>query len=604
MRSRSFARLAPPVVVALLALVPALLYAYIGTNGRLLWDDYCRVLRSREFGVWGYTQFILNEWSGSYSQAFLGGLLAPLDTLAPRIASAVIIAIWLAGAYWLMRQGLDILRVQRSRRTMALVLAALLVAASIHALDFGNSMLWLISSTRHTLPIALLTGCLALTLHTARHYRRDRASALRAAAVGLCFFVCGGLAETFVVFQLGVLSLCLLSAAVLLRGPARWTAWIVLGAAWLASLASLGFQYFAPGTANRNAVLLTSGHAVRSLQPLALETLRGIFDFMARPELPISMILLMALGALAASYASRLHRNESAQSRPAASFNLRAGYLWCLLALQLAWLPILWAHTSDDAQVFARFSFRYMTVILLNIGGLLVLCAAIWRLQPLQEWLRRRSPGAVQLQGLCLACALFVMLIAIPPLPIDRLAAAYLFTSVGGLLLCIMGLSADAGGGHPALRLSWLALAVWVGAWLCAGLIIALSIYAFGGTMLRSTGAGFAFVAASGLVWGAAIGCCLQSCAATAGDAWHSRARAITLAVLLLVSGVILTRQGALLGNYRIFAAGWDANHSRILALSAAGEEHIEIDPVPHAPRKPLDTCTADYYDVTSIAIK
>ncbi len=121
---------------------------------------------------------------------------------------------------------------------------------------------------------------------------------------------------------------------------------------------------------------------------------------------------------------------------------------------------------------------------------------------------------------------------------------------------------------------------------------------------LRATGPGLALVASSGLVWGAAIGCCLQSWAATAGDAWHRRAKAIALAVLLLMAGVILASQATLLGNTRAFAAGWDANHSKILALSAAGEAHIEVDPVPHAPHMTIYACTADYYGVASITVR
>ena len=592
-----------PSLLALLALLPALLYAWIGSYGRFLGDDFCYTVWGREMGAWGFMLFMRNKWQASYSQTFLAGALASLDMLAARIMPAVIMAIWLACACWLARQALDMLGAQLPRRTTALALAALLVTAAVHALDFGISVMWLVTSVRYTLPIALLTGSLALALHSVRRYRGDGASALRIAAVSLCFFVTGGFAEAFALFQLTFLSLGLLAAAVLLRGHARMVAWIALGAAWLGSFASAAIQYFAPGTASRDAVLQT-GLAVRSLQPLVLETLRGLFDFMARPELPVSLLLLMALGALLASFSARLPCHAAAQARPAAHLILRAGTLWALLALQLVWLPILWAHTSDDMQVFSRFSLRYTAVIVLNIGGLLVLCLAIWRRKRLQAWLRGRPPGVAQLQSLCLACAIFVVLINIPPLPIARLAAAYLFTSVGGLLLVVMGLAAAAGGVHPALRLSWLALAVWVGAWLCATPVIALSVYAFGGVLLRAAGVGFVFVAASGLFWGAALGCGMRSYAAGAGDAWLRRARAIALAVALLMAGLVLARQLTMLGQYRAFAAQWDANHSHILAMRAAGEAHIVIEPVPHSPRKPLDGCTAAYYGVESVTLR
>ena len=593
-RNMPFLRGRLPALLALLALTPLVLYAWMGTHSRLLWDDFCLIVEGQELGAWGRMLEIYNSWSGSYSVWFLGGLFAPLDAALPRLAPAVILLIWLAGAYWLLRQGLDALDAQLPRRSTALALAALLVTASIHAFDYGLSLFWMVSGLRYGLSAALLTGCLALALHAARRFQRDYVSTLRVTAVGAGFFVCGGFAEILVVFQLALLSLSAVAVTVLLRERARSAALVVLGAAWLGSFVSLLAQYFAPGTSARDAYIAGGHSTVRALQPLVMDTLRGVFAYMARPELVLSLLWLMAVGALAALCAIRARRQESAPGR-AVCFQLPRLSFWALLALQWLWLPLLWAHTSDDLQVFGRFSWRYLAVILLNIGGILAFGAALWQRSRLNAWLQSRSAGAQP--GALTACALFVMMNLAAPLPIDRLAAAYLFSSVGGFLLCVLQ--------GAGLRLGWLALAAWASAWLCVSAMAAVSLFGMGGTMLHAMPAGFSLVVASGLSWGLCLGCAIAGHAAASGDQrWVPRAMALALGVALLIGGVVVARQTTMLAEYRVFAAQWDANHNHILDLRAAGEKHIVIEPPAHTPRKPLDRCTAAYYGVESVTLR
>ena len=78
-------------LIAALALVPVVLYAYLGQFSRLMADDYCTVAFGLEKGAWDYMVWKLNIWSGSYASWFFKGAIAPLDTLAPRITPAMII---------------------------------------------------------------------------------------------------------------------------------------------------------------------------------------------------------------------------------------------------------------------------------------------------------------------------------------------------------------------------------------------------------------------------------------------------------------------------------------------------------------------------------
>ena len=72
--------------LALLALVPALLFAYMGQFSRFMADDYCHIARGAEYGALGGALYQRELWNGSYSDYFFHGFLAPL---AESIASVI-----------------------------------------------------------------------------------------------------------------------------------------------------------------------------------------------------------------------------------------------------------------------------------------------------------------------------------------------------------------------------------------------------------------------------------------------------------------------------------------------------------------------------------
>ena len=581
-------------LVALLALTPLLLHGYIGLHSRLLTDDYCSIVQGQALGAWGMMQQFYHSWSGSYAAWFAVGLLAPLDALLAQLLPAAIIAIWLAGACWLIWQGLDMLGAALPRRAAALTLAALLTAAWLNALVSPLSFFWLTTGFRYNLAVALFPLCAALALYTARRFQSSATTALRLCVLAALCFVCAGFAEIQVVFQLGFFLLCALAAAGLLRVDARRAALAVLAVAFAASLCSLFIQVTAPGTAARNAYVLSVTVLDRSALHLLTETIETIFVLMARPHLLVSVILAMALGGLATLYRGGARAEESS---PASGSRLRApaAALWLLLAVQILWLPLLWSHTSDYGQALGRFSWRYMSVIGLNLAGMLALCAALWRRGPLNAWLARRF-APTRLRALMIA-ALFIMLILVPPLPIDRLAAAYLFTSCAALLICALGMPADSRG-NAARRHGWLAFAAWAAAWCIAGATIGMGIYGLGSPRFHALPVATTVVVASGLAWGAYMGCGIKR----AG--WSDRARVIALLVILLCSIFILTRQAALLATYRSVAAQWDASRERIVSLREAGVLDVEIEPLTQGPFTELDGCSAAYFGVRTLTVR
>ena len=72
-------------LIAALALVPVILYAYLGQFSRLMFDDYCIIGMARVIGPWEYMIYRLDTWGGGYANWLLKGLMAPLDILVARI---------------------------------------------------------------------------------------------------------------------------------------------------------------------------------------------------------------------------------------------------------------------------------------------------------------------------------------------------------------------------------------------------------------------------------------------------------------------------------------------------------------------------------------
>ena len=87
-----------------LALVPTLLFAYLGHFSRLIWDDYDRLGKPIELGFWQSVQYFRDTWNGDYTNFLLFGLLAPLGAKVPSIFPSALIVIWIAGSALLYLQ--------------------------------------------------------------------------------------------------------------------------------------------------------------------------------------------------------------------------------------------------------------------------------------------------------------------------------------------------------------------------------------------------------------------------------------------------------------------------------------------------------------------
>ena len=593
-------------MVAALALVPVILYAYLGQFSRLMFDDYCIIAWAREMGVWGYMVGALNSWSGGYANWFLKGAMAPLDILVARITPPLIVGLWLVGLAWLVFQGLARLGINGSRRALSISIAALAVAASIHVFYSPQSFYWYSSSTQNALPLALLTMYMALALWTAQRRREDALSLSGIIAGGLLCFITAGSSEIFVGFQTTLLALCLLAIFAFLPSSRRRIYLPVFGVGWLATLAGLAIQLSAPGVALRAAhIAQYQGLPNRSISVLMHETLTRSFAHIKHPQALAGLAMLMAVGLLIMLVKYK-PQSSSETSKPV---KLALPPLWLGLVFQLLWFPLLWLQTSDSPQWLGRFSGRYMAVVLLNILFILGFLLMLWQRKRVQAQLQKRERGRLTAGYIIASACIFVLLLAAAQLDIDRLAASWLFTSLLMLLILLTWQLSSMLPSAAARKLGMLALCSSGIGWVCIAAMVFISMYGAGYVQPRTMAAGAYLLALPGLVWGAWLGCLVKQF--RLGPIRIKLLKSGSLATVLIVGAGIMLGQAALMPNFQLYAREWDARHQEIIKSRASGQRHIETAPLTWnlvdylniTTITDLTDCAPRYYAVDSIAV-
>ena len=596
-------------LIAALALVPVILYAYLGQFSRLLVDDYCTIAFGREKGAWDYMVWKLNTWAGGYANWFFKGAMAPLDILVARITPTLIIVLWLVGLSWPVFQALAYLKIDHSRRALSIAIAALAVAASIHAFYSPQSFYWYSPSTQNTLPLALLTIYMALALWTAQRRREDGLSLLGIIAGGLLCFITAGSGEPFVAFQTTFLTLCLLAIFAFLPSSRRRAYLPVFGVGWLATLAGLVIQLSAPGIVLR--VEYVVGHIGlpnRAISALVSKTFNWILDFIGNPPAFAGFVMLMAVGLLV----MLVKYKPQPISKAAQPVKFALPPLWLGLMFQLLWFPLLWLQTSDSPQWLGRFSGRYMTAAMLNILFILGFLVLIWQRKSFQSQLQKREPGLLMLWYVMASLSIFILLFLltqIRSIGIDRRSATYLFTSLLMLLVLLTYLLPSA----AERNFGFLTLC-WYGAGLvCLAAIVFLAEYGLGYVDARILAPGAYLLMLSGLLWGAFWGWLLKHyrLSSQTVQAWIRFLKPASAAAALVIGIGIVLGQAALASDLQLYAREWDVRHQEIIAMRDSGQTAIEVAPltwnlaeyVGIATAKNLPDCARDYYGVDSLNV-
>ena len=397
-----------------MAMAPAIFYALLGQFSRMTWDDFAFLSRGRELGPVQSMLYWRNVWTSYYSTPFLHGLLGPLDAIVPSAFPIILVVIWILSLTWLISQILDFLKVWRYRKTLAISLSALTVAASVNAFYTPQSFYWYSASAQYTLPLAFLTFYLALMLKAGKGRRSITRLAVSALAGTLICFISAGFAETYLIFQLAFMSFLLAILLAFTRGTLRWKVLLLIGGGWLGTVASLAVQWTAPGRSIRSEAIwqYPQFQPIRHLPDLASHALYDTYHLAVNSDTIVSFTLLFAVGMLV----SLGNKPTSLPAIFTSGHKFAGGKLPYVAALivQLIFIPILWTHSSDDAQFFGRFSVAFMPVVMMNIALIAGIPLLIWRCPQIQAFLRKepkRLPAYVLIVML-----VSLMLLAAPQL--------------------------------------------------------------------------------------------------------------------------------------------------------------------------------------------
>lgn len=597
-----------PAAAASLSLAPLLLFAYLGLHSRPMSDDYCHLRTGLDMGPWHGMLHWRQTWNGSYADYFLHGFSAPLGASASAIAPAVILFIWLGGFCWAILRCLDLLQIKRMRRTAAFTLAASAVAVSINSLFSLESIYWYAASTRYTLPLALLTLYIALTLEYGRQPRSARTTAIALlTSILLCFF-CGGLSEIHLALQFTLFTLALPAVFALVKEPWRRPYIIMLLGGWLATLASLATQLTAPVlTIRASRIAETTAPPIRELSHLLSRSIEEVFGYLAESRTFAGFILLLAAGL----FLMLVTYHPAARSLIRKPIQFTRLPLLMGLLVQVLCVPLLWTHTSDNPQLLGRYSSAYAVVLLIHAASLIGYATLLLSKRRLNRHLREGARSTFFVS--CAALQIVFFLFAITQLrSVHWRAAAYLFINCNLILALLSWLHIGALP-KPLGHRFCLSVVSYCAIIFAANIALLLpQLHTYGFLQRRIPAFAPYSIVLLGLMWGAILGYVLKRFAGAAAqdDAALRCLRWSCIMAALVIGAGIFFGYSALISPFQTYASEWEARHSHIIGQRDRGLKSITVQALTFdldefMDRKTIDgqTCPPIYFGVERIIV-
>ena len=600
------------ILLVALALAPLVLIAYSGQFSRMIADDYCRIESGTTRDPMANVVYWRSWHSGSYSNHFLHSVLAPLDWQMTRIMPAVNSLVWLIGLVWLLYRTFGFWGWRRRRLVAAIICASLLLAAIIETFYTRQIYYHFTVQVSYTAPMALFTLYLAAMLEAVIRLRAVRSCALAAFASLVFCFLNAGFAEMVLVAQFVTLFVFLIATALLSEAAHRALPLTLLSAGILGTLASAAVGLAAPGVSMRAANSHTLVKPVRALPDLIEMTASQTVNYLIDADVFAGFALAFALGMATALIARAARCVDPVQRQ---SIQIPSD-LWIGLALQLAFIPFLWAHASDAPRFFGRFSLSYLAAVALNLALVTgYIAVVLWRSR-LARRHDRHDTHAARFAGLALIAA-FALFMATQFRSIHVRAELFLYLSALALLA------------HAAVHLSpnlprsiakrsgGLVVACLSAAALTAIVLSLVALFGIGFVSARYFGLVAALQIFAGFSWGMLVGSALDCCLRDSG-ARSATALAIRLAPLLIALFIaidLVSVQLRWLPDLRAFASEWDARHQYILEQRDSGENRITVWPLSYnmastfrnvsspLSRSYENFCSSKYYGVESIEV-
>lgn len=598
-------------ILLLLSLIPLIQFAYLGSNSRLISDDYCHVDEASELGPIAGMAYWRNKWNGSYTDYFFHGLLAPLDEYGPAVFPAAIVVALLIALSALIYQVSSFAQTWRFRRMTAVTVAAFTIALAINGFISAQSFYWYAASIRHALPIAGSIAFFALVAFaTRRRQCGDRHVAILALAGGAICFVNAGLSEPFALFQLLCVGIAFLASVFLVDRSENPRPSLVLGFGLLATAASLTAMATAPGVAIRMDALETiTSKQNRDIITVALMSLGKAFLYLRDPELIKGFAAALALG---------LHltldepRPATAETRVRPGPGLRRGPLLFALALQLLCMPLLLEQVSNDQLVLGRYSIGYSIVLLANLGFVISISLLLSMRSRVDRILARHQASSTSLGTLLLLAVLLATAVT-QVRGVDWRVSTYIYLT---LLALLVALSWQWSYSLPRsiARPAWIAiLTLYAIAFVGTLSIIFVGQSVTGGVWVRILGfVPFVFIF-PGLIWAVLLG---QAILWLGGSSRFVAVSTLVLklgsliAVLIIGTGVFL-EHARWIPSFQQYASDWSTREQEIIAARESGQRTVSVAPLSfdlesflYIPKLDKQACPLQYYDVDAILIE
>ncbi len=566
------------LLVLLVSGAPVLLFATFGLFMRMMRDDYGLIARAREYDIFSLVMTYRTGWRGSFGDVFFIGLLGRFDGEIVKVMPAVIIALWLIGAFWLVLLCLKLLKVESNRIAIAGVVAPLLLTATINGFYSLESLYWYDAALRYTLPLAFAVLGIALSLELLLRSRTRKEKAFAALIVAGVSFAAASFSEMHLAFQLSALPFLGAVALVDCKHSHRRVALCLILIALLATAFNGLIQLSAPGIRARAEWYVAGGVTVpiRELHQLLPVTANLTFQYVTHQSTFAGFALMFAAGLALSLVFSRREGRASALS----SISIPALPLWIGLLVQFCFVPLLWGHTSDNPSILGRFSVAFFAVICLNALAILAFASLLLRrITSADRPLRPRSTAVLTVSLWAAVLALFA---ATQVRSVHYLAAGHLYLSalsVLGLLSCTIASAESERDWRRDAALIAICFAATV---FSAVVLLALANYSIGYVRDRVMAPLSLLLAIAGLVWGACMGGWLRHFLAYSGSAsgWLAGYKLVSLLVAVVLGFGIFFGRLQWLPDLRLYSRDWDARHQFLLSMSEQGARQVEVAPL------------------------
>ncbi len=565
-------------LMALLALLPVALFAYLGTFSRLMRDDFRWFSKLQDLNVWANMLYWWENWNGSYSVNILHGLLEPLGAAAvPLLFPVIIIILWLIGLTWLISHLLRILQFQAQYLPIAIALAALILVATMKALYTWESIYWYSASARYAFPVAVLCICLAAVFQFAGQPHSKRSTTLAVSLMALTCFLNAGFSELYMLFQL--LSFLLVAAGIhlFIQRSQRRSLLILAAAGFAASFASFIVQISAPGAAIRMASADAAqwAYPVRQLPDLLARTLNLTFQYIGHQEAFAGFMMLFGIGL----YCAMVLYQPKPRLVASKSATLSLSPFWLALIMQLCFVLVLWTHYSDSPQFLGRFSLAFMSVVCINTLMIISLVFLILQKRRVDKLFKTHANSLVIYCGLILLAVVALFLIT-QLRSIHYKAASYLFLTALTLLTMLVWQLSTMLTDTRVWRFG--AYTLFSSVVVIAAIVMpaAVGLYVYGTVFIRVLTLTAFLQVSLGLVWGVYLGFLLQRLdCGPAGKTWKQRFRGLGFLIALIIMVSIVSDQLRLIPLFSTYADEWDKRHEQLVRLSDSDVKRVEVPP-------------------------